>query len=111
MSTLCRELPQLRAVADETGDRAALESIVAAVRRGERVIDRVNDLGLLPLLTEWQTRSAEEHPTVLLPGSGPGHVPVGSFRCPAGICARVERPGPGEDRPVCALRDTPLRFG
>lgn len=111
LGVLCRELPRLRAVADDTGDRAALERVLRAARRGKPVVDRLRELGLLPVLTEWESRSGGDPGVVDLPGAGGGHVPSGAFRCPTGTCERVERPGPGEDRPVCALRDTALRFG
>jgi hypothetical protein len=111
LGVLCRELPRLRAVADDTGDRAALERVLKAARRGKPILDRLRELGLLQVLTEWETRAGSEPGVVGVPGVGGGHVPRGSYRCPTGTCRRVERPGPGDDLPVCALHGTPLRFG
>ena len=111
LEVLCRELPRLRAVADDTGDRAALERVLKAARRGKPFLERLRELGLLQVLTTWETRAGSERGVVDVPGVGSGHVPLGSYRCPTGTCHRMERPGPGDDRPVCALHGTPLRFG
>lgn len=111
LGVLCRELPRLRTVADDTGDRAALERLLKAARRGKPITDRLRKLGLLQVLMDWETRTGNEPGVVGVPGVGGGHVPHGSYRCPTGTCRRVERPGPGEDLPVCALHGTPLRFG
>ncbi|MGG8406666.1 hypothetical protein ACM614_08620, partial [Streptomyces sp. 12297] len=56
LSALCRELPRLRAVAEETGDGNDLEEALAAARRGEPVDDRLRALGLLRLLESWTAR-------------------------------------------------------
>lgn len=111
LGLLCRELPELRAVADDTGDRAALERVLKAARRGKPILGRLRELGLLQVLTDWETRACTEPGVVELLGVGGGHVPRGSYRCPTGTCRRVERPGPGDDRPVCALHGMPLQFG
>ncbi|GAA1393477.1 hypothetical protein ACFQZ4_37860 [Catellatospora coxensis] len=111
LSVLCRELPRLRAVADDTGDRAALERVVKAARRGKPVLGQLRELGLLQVLMDWQTRTGTGHGMVGVPGVGSGHVPRGSFQCPTGTCHRAELSRPGDDRPVCALHSTPLRFG
>jgi hypothetical protein len=111
LGVLCRELPRLRAVADDTGDRAALERVLKAARRGKPILDRLRELGLLQVLTDWDTRAGNEGGVVGVPGVGDGHVPRGSYRCPTGTCRRVERPGPGDDLPVCTLHGTSLRFG
>lgn len=111
LAVLCRELPALRAVADDTGDRAALERVLKAARRGKPILERLRQLGLLEVLTDWDTRSGGYTEVVDVPGTGGGHVPRGSYRCPTATCPRVERPRPGDDRPVCALHETTLRFG
>jgi hypothetical protein len=111
LGVLCRELPQLRAVADGTGDRVELERVLKAARRGKPIVDRLRQLGLLEVLTEWESRSGDEAGVVGVPGVGGGHVPRGAYRCPTQTCLRVERPGPGDDRPLCALHETVLRFG
>lgn len=125
LSVLCRELPELRAVADETGDGAGLEEALAAARRGEPIDERLRRLGLLRLLEARTERGAgqpqmppgtrgDASPGAMvgLPGGDRGgHVAFGRYRCPAGVCRRAEQPGPGEDLPVCALHGKPLRFG
>ncbi|MCD9144945.1 hypothetical protein [Streptomyces albireticuli] len=115
LGVLCRELPGLRAVAEETGDGDGLEEVLAAARRGEPVTDRLRALGLLRLLESSTTRAApaggEQAGLVSLPGGDrAGHVALGRYRCPAGACRRAERPRPGDDLPVCALHARPLRF-
>ncbi|MGW1764134.1 hypothetical protein ACWCQL_08595 [Streptomyces sp. NPDC002073] len=115
LSALCRELPRLRAVAEETGDGNDLEEALAAARRGEPVDDRLRALGLLRLLESWTARAvpaAGEQPgLVALPGGDrAGHVALGRYRCPAGSCRRAEQPAPGEDLPVCSLHGRALRF-
>ncbi|GAA0490997.1 hypothetical protein ABZ951_31180 [Streptomyces sp. NPDC046215] len=124
LGALCRELPGLRAVAEETGEGTGLEEVLAAARRGEPVDGRLRELGLLRLLESWTARTvtmADSHSPappggsggiVSLPGmDGSGHVALGRYRCPAGVCRRLEQPLPGEDQPVCALHGRPLRFG
>ncbi|ARZ66003.1 hypothetical protein M1P56_18925 [Streptomyces sp. HU2014] len=116
LGVLCRELPELRAVAEETGDGDGLEEVLAAARRGEPVDERLRALGLLRLLESSTTRAApaggeQAAGLVSLPGDRVGHVALGRYRCPAGACRRAEQPSPGEDLPVCALHARPLRFG
>lgn len=116
LGVLCRELPELRAVAEETGDGSGLEEVLAAARRGEPVTDRLRALGLLRLLESSATRAAPAGGgaagLVSLPGGDrAGHVALGRYRCPAGACRRAEQPRPGEDLPVCDLHGRPLRFG
>ncbi|MBG0854163.1 hypothetical protein I2W78_20540 [Streptomyces spinoverrucosus] len=120
LGALCRELPALRAVAADTGDGQALEETLAAARRGEPVTDRLRDLGLLELLGSGTARAVPpdlagvEPPGGLvdLPGvDHSGRVAHGRYRCPLGTCRRAELPRPGDDLPVCALHDSPLRFG
>lgn len=120
LGVLCRELPALRTVAAGTGDSQALEETLAAARRGEPVTDRLRELGLLDLLESWTARTV---PPEALGGGAPGglvdlpgvdqsgHVAHGRYRCPVGTCRRGELPRPGDDLPVCALHDSPLRFG
>ncbi|GAB2732971.1 hypothetical protein [Streptomyces bullii] len=123
LGVLCRALPELRTVAEETGDGTALEELLAAARRGEPVIDRLRQLGLLELLDTWaprrppaDVRGPASPPggggLVALPGvDGSGHVAHGRYRCPARTCRRAELPRPGDDLPMCALHGRPLRFG
>lgn len=111
LGVLCRELPRLRAVADDIGHRRALEEVLKAARRGKPVVNQLRKLGLLQVLTDWETRAGTENGMIGLPGAGGGHVARGSHQCPTRTCDRVELPGPGDDRPVCALHGTPLRFG
>ncbi|MFE2034944.1 hypothetical protein ACWC0A_06070 [Streptomyces scopuliridis] len=116
LSVLCRELPELRAVAEETGDGDRLEEALAAARRGEPVAERLRALGLLRLLESWGTtrgvpQEGEPSGLVALPGGDRGgRVALGGYRCPAGACRRAEQPRPGDDLPVCALHGRPLRF-
>ncbi|GAB2873884.1 hypothetical protein GCM10027074_47070 [Streptomyces deserti] len=122
LGALCRELPALRTVAEETGDGPGLEEVLAAARRGEPVTDRLRELGLLGLLESWTARQVPAGPQpppppgggglVALPGlDGSGRVAYGRYRCPAGTCRRAELPRPGDDLPMCALHGRPLRFG
>ncbi|GAA3301237.1 hypothetical protein [Streptomyces cinereospinus] len=119
LGALCRELPALREVAEEAGDGPALEETLPAARRGDPVTDRLRELGLLELLESWTARAvppgAGAEPSgglVDLPGvDHSGRVPRGRYRCPLGTCRRAELPRPGDDLPVCALHDSPLRFG
>jgi hypothetical protein len=122
LGALCRELPELRAVAAESGDSAALEETLAAARRGEPVVARLAELGLLRLLEAPMPRQVPQGPTVPAsppPGGGlvplpgadhSGRVPIGRYRCPTAACHRAELPRPGADLPVCALQGRSLRF-
>lgn len=115
LSVLCRELPALRKVAEDTGDGRRLEEVLAAARRGEPVIERLRELGLLRLLEPGTMRAvpppSEQSGLVSLPGGDSGgHVAFGMYRCPDGDCRRAERPRPGDDLPFCALHGKPLRF-
>lgn len=116
LGVLCRNLPELLAVATETGDRHELDEILDAARRGEPVAERLKDLGLSGLLESWTSRAVPDTPTpaaglVSLPGTGGGgHVALGDYRCPARVCPRTERPRPGDGPPQCAVHGMPLTF-
>ncbi|MFD0385342.1 hypothetical protein ACFQ2B_32930 [Streptomyces stramineus] len=99
LGALCRELPGLRAVAEETGEGTGLEEVLAAARRGEPVDGRLRELGLLRLLESWTARTvtmADSH-SPRLPAAAEGSSP-----CPAWTGAGTWRSAATAARPGSA---------
>lgn len=113
LEVLCRDLPDFRRVADRTGRPGALAAVLDAARRGEPIEDLLRTAGLLSALNAGTSRNvvpADEGLVAIgVSGTG-GHVTVGAYRCPADLCARVERPAAGDDMPECAVHRRSLRF-
>jgi hypothetical protein len=114
LAVLCRELPEFHEVAAMTGKTAALAAVLKAAREGEPIEELLRSAGLLSALDSGTSRSfpgsGDPGLVVALGGSTGGHVALGTFRCPAEICDRAERPGAVDDMPVCAVHRRALRF-
>lgn len=116
MASMCRQIHDLRVIADSSGELSALERILAVVLEGGDVLTALADLqellrrcgvpGGLGGDSADQTRRVGG-----LPNLGGGHPVLEGFVCPVGRCARVDLPDADPSRvPICGLHNQPLRL-
>jgi hypothetical protein len=119
VARVCAEEPQIRARLEGAGDTAPLDRLMAAVRDGGEVAERLSALRAAlqqagdALGVSAPARRGEGFRSVRPVGMGDPRPVEVVFLCPGGSCSRRLRPDPAVPPltpPTCLLHGQPLRW-
>lgn len=119
VARVCAEEPQIRARLERAGDTSPLDRLIAAVRDGGDVAERLDELHVAlqqggdALGVFGPTRRGGNFRGVRPDGMGARRPVEVAFLCPRGTCSRDWRPdpiAPPSAPPICQVHAEPLRW-
>lgn len=119
VAQVCADVPGIRARLERAGDTAPLDRLIATVRDGGEVAERLGELhGALQRCGDalgvfGSTRRGGGFRSARPVGMGDPRPVEVVFLCPRGTCSRAWRPDPAappSTPPTCLLHSEPLRW-